>query len=245
MSFIWRFLLHAPSVLVWEIWAQIFISFKVHAFYINSSVHFFWFFETDHRGYAATSFGPVRRVKTPYGWGVRTCPSFACEADDAIFIIRGMIAVTASEKQEWCGYTFVFDKDDERRPPHSVGDNVAHAPMMVNTHCEEKNECHNLSLLTEEDIVIFEATRPIKGGEMLVVDYGSDYNKELLEERKAAIQRRRDDLSARRNITHSFKCPKCGQSCHMRFRLRHYNTCIAKAWKRCSVMQNLDTSFSQ
>ena len=184
---------------------------------------------TDHRGFAETCFGKVRRVKTKYGWGVKTCPHFRCAKDDAVFIIRGMISLKLSEKKEWCGYTFFFDVDDERRPSHKFSENVSHAPMMVNTHCEEKDESPNLTLHTDQDIVIFEATREIKGGEMLKVDYGSDYNKELLLERKAACQKREDDMAERPNINLKYKCSKCGQRFHSRFRLKHYNQCKAKA----------------
>ena len=193
------------------------------------TLHFFLLCCTDRRGYAKTRFGTVRRVNTPYGWGVRACPSFLCEADDAVFIIRDMIRLNSSEKVEWFGYTFFFDHNDERRPSHDLCDNVCHAPMMVNTHCEEKNESPNLTLLTQDNIVIFEATRQIKGGEMLIVDYGSEYNQELMLEREAAKQRREDDFKARRNITHNYKCPRCGESCHSRFRLAHYNRCTAKS----------------
>ena len=142
-----------------------------------------------------------------------------------IFIIRGMRTITPQQKSKWTGYCFFFDKDDERRPPHPFSENILHPPMMVNTHCEEKNETFNLNLNVEEDCVVFEAVQDIGGGETLLVDYGSEYNNELLEERLQSDIQRKLDIASRKNRNHNFKCSKCGHTCHERFRLSHYNKC--------------------
>ena len=136
-----------------------------------------------------------------------------------------MVCLSASEKTKWDGYTFWFDDKDERRPPHEPEDNHLHAPMMANTHCFEKNECFNLSLYHDADIVIFEASKPIRGGEMLVVDYGEEYNNELLLERQAARKRTAQILASRPHFSHNYKCPHCGYTCREKFRLSHYNSC--------------------
>ena len=181
-------------------------------------------FITDHRGYANTAFGKVRRVKTPYGWGVKACPLFSCESEDAVFVIRNVVPVSPSEKAAWLGYTFKID-DIETRPPHKAEENCLHAPMMANTHCFEGNECFNISLYHDDNIVIFEASRPIRGGDMLIVDYGEDYNNELLVEREAARKRRVQELESRPHLSHKYKCRDCGHTCAPKFRLSHQNIC--------------------
>jgi hypothetical protein len=97
--------------------------------------------------------------------------------------------------------------------------------MMINTHCEEKNESFNLFLSTADDCVAFEAVRDIRGGETLLVDYGKDYNNELMEDRKQQVESRRIELEGRKDRNHNFKCSKCGHTCHQRYRLRHFNKC--------------------
>ena len=184
---------------------------------------------TDHRGFSNTFFGKVRRVTTAFNWGVKACPHFSCNTEDAVFIIRNMVPLTKADKTEWSGYTFFLDDNDERRPPHSFEQNDRHPPMMANTHCVEKNESPNLRLHYLEDIVIFEAIRPIRGNESLLVDYGDDYNSELFREREAARERRAKDLLNRKNIAHNFTCDKCGHTCHSRLRIKHFNKCKAEA----------------
>ena len=185
---------------------------------------------TDHRGYSNTFFGKVRRVTTPFNWGVKTCPHFSCKTEDAVFIIRNMVRISAAEKAEWSGYTFFLnDLADERRPPHSFDENERHPPMMANTHCIERNETPNISLHYLEDMVILEASRPIGGNESLLVDYGDDYNSELFRDRQAARERRAKELMNRKNIAHNYTCDKCGHTCHSRLRIKHYNKCKATA----------------
>ena len=179
--------------------------------------------EPDHRGYAQTAFGKVRRVKTPYGWGVRACPLFSCERDDAVFVIRNMIPLLPQDKAAWDGYTFWYDDKTEVRPSHTAESNHLHAPMMANTHCFENNECFNLSLYHDDNIVIFEASKPIRGGDMIIVDYGDEYNNELWIEREGARKRRAEEIASRVHFSHTYKCPYCGHTCAPKFRLRHFN----------------------
>ena len=183
---------------------------------------------SDHRGYAKTAFGKVRRIKTEYGWGVVACPKFSCKNEDVVFVIRNMIPVSADDKLVWDGYTFKFDEIDERRPPHHPDDNHLHAPMMANTHCFEKNECFNISLYHDSDIVIFEASKAIRGGDMLIVNYGDEYNNELFTERQAARKKRADEVANRVHLSHTYKCPRCGHTCAQKFRLSHFNKCLKK-----------------
>ena len=183
------------------------------------------FVTTDKRGHSSTPFGKVRRVRSPFGWSVVTCPKFKCKAGDMVFIIRGMRTISPEQKSKWAGYCFFFDNDDERRPPHPFCENVLHPPMMVNTHCEEKNELFNLSLNVEDDCVVLEAVKDIGGGQTLLVDYGSDYNKELFDERLQRQAQRKLDIDGRKNRNHNFKCSKCGHTCNERYRLSHYNKC--------------------
>ena len=183
---------------------------------------------SDHRGYAQTAFGKVRRVKTEFGWGVQACPLFSCEPEAAVFVMRNMRPVLPQDKAEWIGYTFKLNDQDDFRPSHQARDNVLHAPMMANTHCIEKDETFNLSLYHDDDVVIFEASKPIRGGDMLIVDYGDEYNKELFIERIEARKRRAQELASRVHLSHSYKCPACGFTCAPRFRLRHFNKCKHK-----------------
>ena len=184
---------------------------------------------TDHRGYSNTFFGKVRRVTTPFNWGVKACPKFSCNTDDAVFVVRDMIPITKADKAQWSGYTFFLDTDDERRAPHPFEQNDRHPPMMANTHCIENNEAPNIRLHYLEDMVIFEAIRAIQGNEMLLVDYGDDYNSELFQERQAARARRTQELNNRRNIAHNYTCDKCAFTCHSRLRIKHFNECKARA----------------
>jgi len=140
---------------------------------------------------------------------VVTCPKFKCKTGDLLFIIRNLKTVKANEAIKWTGYTFNFGLNDDRRPQHPFHQNCLHPPMMINTHCEELNETFNLSLTTSEDNVGFEAVRDIAGGETLMVDYGSDYNKELFDDRKHLIECRQKELEERKNRNHNFKCEKC------------------------------------
>ena len=181
--------------------------------------------QTDHRGYANTAFGKVRRIKTAYGWGVRACPRFSCKQDDVLFVIRNMVRVSPNDKAQWDGYTFKFDDNDDRRPSHNADDDYLHPPMMANTHCFEKNESFNIALFQDADIVVFEASRPISGGDMLIVDYGDEYNHELLAEREAARKKRVEDLANRVHLSHNYTCPRCGHTCSQKFRIRHFNKC--------------------
>ena len=181
--------------------------------------------ETDIRGHSTTAFGKVRRVRSAFGWSVVTCPKFKCKTGDLVLILRHMKTVKAIEKKKLMGYTFNFGLNDDRRPPHPFSQNCLHPPMMINTHCEENNETFNLILTTEQDCVAFEAVCNIGGGETLKVDYGKDYNNELLEERKQLRESRQKELAGRKNRNHNFRCSKCGHTCHQRYRLSHYNKC--------------------
>ena len=145
-----------------------------------------------------------------------------------MFVLRNVIRVSPTDKDDWLGYTFKLDDEDDRRPSHHATENHLHAPMMANTHCSEKNELFNLSLFHDVDIIIFEATRPIRGGEMLMVDYGDDYTKELLTERENARKMRAQNLASRVHLSHSYKCPDCGHTCAPKFRLPHFNSCHSK-----------------
>jgi len=156
---------------------------------------------------------------------VRTCPKFKCKAEDAVFVIRNIISVSADDKKEWDGYTFSLDDENEKRPSHKREDNHLHAPMMANTHCIEKNEQFNLSLFHDDNLVIFEASRSIGGGEMLFVDYGDEYNKDLQSEREAARKRAAENIARRAHFSHNYTCHFCGKSCQAKFRLRHQNSC--------------------
>ena len=221
----------------------IFIHFVNHSLrlwlQINVST-LFSFVQTDRRGHSTTFFGKVRRVRSPFGWSVVTCPKFKCKKGDMVFVLRGMRTTTPNEKKKWIGYTFDFGDNDDRRPPHPFSANILHAPMMVNTHCAEKDETFNLALNTEGDIVVFEAVREILGGETLLVDYGPDYNKELFDEREQQRCSRKNELASRKNRNHTFQCSNCGHTCQQRYRLSHYNSCkvvcsVEKTW----VQQNI------
>jgi len=134
--------------------------------------------------------------------------------DDVIFVIRNMSTLTTTnEATEWVGYTFKFGDDDNRRPLHNFNENHLHAPMMANTHCFEKNECFNLALFNDGNAVIFEASRSIIGGDMLIVNYGEEYNNELFAERQAARKMRAEQLAKRVHLSHTFECPICGHTC--------------------------------
>ena len=63
----------------------------------------------------------------------------------------------------------------------------------------------------------------------MMVDYGSEYNKELYDERELQRKEREVELDGRRNRNHNFTCSKCGHSCNDRYRLKHYNLCSAQA----------------
>ena len=180
---------------------------------------------SDTFGYATTYFGKVRRVKSPFGYAVKAAPRFKCEIDDVLFVIRGMIEVTDIDRQRWDGYDFQWGESEVRRPSHGFDSNVLHPPMMANTHCVEKGEVPNLALFNENDVVIFKATKPIRGGDLLLVDYGEKYNDELLQDRIAARLLHHGELMARANLQHNYKCSKCGHTCHQRFRLRHHMKC--------------------
>ena len=142
-----------------------------------------------------------------------------------VFIIRGMRTVTPNQKKKWTGYTFNFGENDDRRPPHPFSANILHAPMMANTHCMEKHEHFNLDLKTEGDCVVFEAVRDIFGGETLLVDYGSEYNQELFEERERLRLAAANELNSRRSRNHTFRCSKCGHTCQQRYRIAHFRAC--------------------
>ena len=139
--------------------------------------------------------------------------------------MSGMKSLTPNQKKKWAGYSFYFDGEDDKRPPHPFSQNILHPPMMVNTHCEEHNETFNLLLKCEDDVVIFEAVRSIGGGETLMVDYGTEYNKELFEERQLERSKRKLQLESRKNRNHNFTCSKCGHTCNDRYRLKHFNKC--------------------
>ena len=186
-------------------------------------------FVTDRFGYSSTYYGKVRRVKSEFGFAVKAGPNFSCDIDDVLFVIRGMIVVSEPDRHRWDGYDFQWDESEVRRPNHAFESNQYHPPMMVNTHCAEMGEVSNLSLYTEEDVVIFKVTKPIRGGDLLLVDYGDKYNAELLQEREAARRKHHLELMSRRNKQHNFKCKKCGHTCHQRFRLRHYSQCSSNA----------------
>ena len=145
-----------------------------------------------------------------------------------VFIINRMRKVTAQEKAKWLGYTFFFGDGDERRPSHPFHENVLHPPMLINPQCEEKNEAFNLCLNHVDDVVIFEAVKPIVGGEVFIVDYGKEYNQELYDDRQKKRLDRQEELQQRRNLNHNYKCKDCGYTCHNRFRLSHYSTCAGR-----------------
>ena len=139
--------------------------------------------------------------------------------------MRGMVVLSPNERSTWEGYDFQWGLNEVRRPDHSFEENRLHPPMMANTHCAEKGEVPNLALFTEEDVVIFKVTKPITGGDVLLVDYGKEYNEELLLERREARQKHEAEIKARANRQHNFKCGNCGHTCHDKFRLRHYKQC--------------------
>ena len=97
--------------------------------------------------------------------------------------------------------------------------------MMAITYCFEDNECFNIALYHDDNIVIFEASRPIRGGDMLIADCGDEDNNELLMEREAARKRRVEELESRPHLSHSYKCRDCGHTCAPKFCLRHQNIC--------------------
>ena len=167
-------------------------------------------------------------MKSAFGYGVKAAPHLRCEVDDVLFIIRGMLVLSAIERSTWEGYNFQWDDGAVRRPNHHFDDNLHHPPMMVNTHCVEKGENPNLALYIEDDVVIFKVTRTIRGGDILLVDYGSEYNDELLQERTEARRKHQLQLMSRANKQHNYKCDKCGHTSHQNFRLRHYKQCRGK-----------------
>ena len=128
-------------------------------------------------------------------------------------------------RQRWRGYTFLFEGEGDRRPDHPFYENVLHPPMMINTFCEEFAERGNLIIVVDGDAVEFEATEDIGGGEMLRVDYGSSYNKDLFEDREKAREKIEAEKATRRNINFNFTCPKCGFQCQNKYRIKHYNKC--------------------
>ena len=128
-------------------------------------------------------------------------------------------------RDKWRGYTFNFEGEGDRRPDHPFYENVLHPPMMINTFCQEDSENFNLIIVVDGDSVEFEATVDINGGDMFRVDYGSDYNDELFQDRQRAREQREQEKAMRRNKNFNFKCPKCGFQCQNRFRIKHYNVC--------------------
>ena len=98
-----------------------------------------------------------------------------------------MVQVSELDRLQWDGYDFQWDEDEVRRPNHPFECNKDHPPMMANTHCIEKGEVPNLALFTEDDVIIFKVTKPIRGGDVLLVNYGDKYNDDLSELRLAKI----------------------------------------------------------
>ena len=132
------------------------------------------------------------------------------------------------QREKWCGCTFCFEGEGDRRPPHPFHENVLHPPMMINTFCEEMSENRNLILVVDDDCVEFEATMDIAGGEMFRVDYGVDYNAELKEDRDNARVAFDQAKKARRNRSFEFTCSKCGFQCQNKFRIKHYKDCAGR-----------------
>ena len=138
---------------------------------------FSYVYLADRRGYSRTPFGFVRKVKTEFGWGLSTWSNFRCDAGDPVFIIENLVKCSKVTQKQWDGYLFKFGRFDVRRPDIHLSEVANHAPMLINTHCEEKGEVPNLTILVDDqDRVIFEATQQIIGVQRLLVDYGKKYN---------------------------------------------------------------------
>ena len=184
----------------------------------------------DRRGYSRTPFGFVRKVKTQFGWGVSTTPNFRCDAGDPVFIIENLVKCSKITQKQWDGYLFKFGSLDIRRPDIHLSEVANHAPMLINTHCEEKGEVPNLTILVDDqDRVIFEATQQIIGVQRLLVDYGKKYNTMLRNSRADQQAAKSAELKNRRHRTHNFRCSICDQAMHRKRMLGHLAQCRKRA----------------
>lgn len=169
-------------------------------------------------------------MKTSFGWGVSTWSNFRCDAGDPVFIIQNLVKCSKVTQEQWDGYLFKFGNCDIRRPSFDLSEVGNHAPMLVNTHCEEKGEVPNLTILIDdEDRVLFEATQPIIGVQPLLVDYGKKYNTILRKKREEQQAAKSFELKNRRNRTHDFRCPICDQAMHRTRMLGHLAQCRNRA----------------
>ena len=172
-------------------------------------------------------------MNTAFGYGVVTCQHFTCKKGDIVFCVRDCIPVPDEQRDIWDGYIFDASNGVSYIPNHPFEENKVHPPIMVNTHCIEKKEIPNLKLFDHNtNVIIFEATRRITGGQTLLVKYSGKYNKELQIERSIARRNaecaRYADMSSRPNKSFSRQCHLCGHQCQPKFFLKHYNLCKIK-----------------
>ena len=170
-------------------------------------------------------------MSSKFGYGVWTCPHFSCKKGDAVFVLRDMRTLNVADRDlvdHWDGYIFDLFEHGKLIPPFPKEECKFDPPMMVNTACDSDEETNNIRLLDHRNHIVFEATRDIEGGETLLVDYGSEYNKSLGVVRK---QRRVEIDCAklrRRNKHHDFECPHCGRTMLRKFRLGHTRYCSSR-----------------
>ena len=99
---------------------------------------------------------------------------------------------------------------------------------MANTYSKEYDELPNLELLDLNDTILFVSTTTIGGSVMLLADYGKKYVDELSFDREKQRIDRSQQLSVRRNVSQSYKCPNCEHRCQPKFAMKHFKVCPNK-----------------
>ena len=126
------------------------------------------------------------------------------------------------DRKKWDGYTFTTHQTLDVIPPFPFTDNSIHPPMMVNTNCKELQETANLKICDLNSDIFFVSTKHIGGSEVLLAEYGGAYEDELEREREVARAKKLLEEKARKNISHSYKCPKCDHRCQPRHAMKHF-----------------------